>query len=110
MTEPKPLTKFECEQWRVLLDTLMHDANLATEIRWKPELRALATIDKLRTDVTDLLAARGRAESLALSVGNPGHGAYASHLHNPEICAECLAEDDGEYFHDIIERVRKEQA
>ncbi|KKK73321.1 hypothetical protein LCGC14_2895040, partial [marine sediment metagenome] len=26
--EVEPLTKFECEQWRQLLDVLMHDANL----------------------------------------------------------------------------------
>ena len=42
-----PLTEFEIEEWRRLLDVLMHDAELATTIRWKQELRALATIDAL---------------------------------------------------------------
>ena len=48
-----PLSEFEVEQWRGSLSLLMHDASLKTEIRWKQELRALATIDDLLAQLRD---------------------------------------------------------
>ncbi len=46
-----PLTAWEIEAWRRSLDTLMHDANLGTTLRWKQERRALATIDALLAEL-----------------------------------------------------------
>ena len=44
-----PLTEDDIGGWKQRLDTLMHDADLGTTLRWKQELRALATIKQLNT-------------------------------------------------------------
>lgn len=47
------LAKDDIEDWRVRLKVLLHDANLGTRIRWRQELRALATIDDLLAQLKD---------------------------------------------------------
>lgn len=51
------LSEYDCNAWRTRLDTLMHDATLATTLRWEQEIRALATIDRLRAVNAKLLSA-----------------------------------------------------
>ncbi len=52
----QPLSEYDCDAWRTRLDTLMHDATLATTLRWKQEILALATIDRLRAANAKLLS------------------------------------------------------
>ena len=78
----QPLSEYDCDAWRTRLDTLMHDATLATTLRWEQEIRALATIDRLRAVNAKLLEAlgfyadKGNWELELASYGAPNCVAY----------------------------------
>jgi len=54
------LSQQECADWRSRLNLLLHNASLGTSLRWRQEVRALATIDRLRLDEDILMVTLGR--------------------------------------------------